>query len=422
MIYAVVALTIGMTLLLVWVAQNLSTGERNITYQIEPTHCVEESGFERVMGHLLGPPIDPDNRITFLSNGDEIFAAMLAGIRAAKRSVTMETYIYWAGSIGREFSEALAERANAGVRVHILLDWFGSAKIDSDTVRRMETAGVEVERYHPLRWYSLSRMNSRTHRKLLIVDGRIGFIGGVGIADQWLGNARNEREWRDSHFQLEGPAVAQLQAAFMDNWNKTRPEILQTDAYFPSLKSAGAAKAQVFKSSPREGSASMRLMYLLSIAAAKTEILIANSYFVPDDESVEALIRAQRRGVRVEIIVPGTHSDTAVTRRASRSRWGPLLESGVSIWEYQPTMYHCKVMVIDRSWVSVGSTNFDNRSFRLNDEANLNVSDRELAHQQLRAFEEDRSRSRQISFDEWQRRPRIEKVIDWLAGLFRSQL
>jgi cardiolipin synthase A/B len=265
-------------------------------------------------------------------------------------------------------------------------------------------------------------MNSRTHRKILVVDGRVGFIGGVGIADQWSGNARTPVEWRDSHFQLEGPAVAHLQAAFMDNWNKSRPEVLHSEAYFPALEPVGSMDAQVFKSSPREGSGSVRLMYLLAIAAARSQIKLANSYFVPDDETVAALLRAHERGAHVEIIVPGEKIDTAITRRASRSRWGPLLEAGIPIYEFQPTMFHCKVMVVDELWVSVGSTNFDNRSFRLNDEANLNVLDRELAAEQLRAFEDDKQRSRRITIEEWRHRPLREKVIETLAGLLRSQV
>ena len=422
MVWGAIAATFMGTLLLVLLVQNLSSNERKIVYEIPPIASVEDAGFQRIMGHLLGPPIDSHNRVTSLFNGDQIFPAMLAAIRAATRSITLETYIYWSGKIGREFAEALADRARAGVRVYILLDSFGSSKLDAAALQMMESAGVEIEWYRPLRWYSVARMNSRTHRKILVVDGRVGFIGGVGIADQWLGNARTPEEWRDSHFQLEGPAVAYLQAAFMDNWNKSRPEVLHTEAYFPPLEPVGSMDAQVFKSSPREGSGSVRLMYLLAIAAARSQIKLANSYFVPDDETVAALMRAHARGAHVEIIVPGEKIDTAFTRRASRSRWGPLLEAGIPIYEFQPTMFHCKVMIVDELWVSVGSTNFDNRSFRLNDEANLNVLDRELAAEQLQAFEDDKQRSRCITFEEWSHRPLREKVIETLAGLLRSQV
>jgi cardiolipin synthase A/B len=374
------------------------------------------------MSHLLGPPLVAGNRVQCLINGDQIFPAMLAAIRSATTTITFETYIFWSGEIGREFTTALSERAAAGVKVHLLLDWLGSEKLDRDSIAALERAGVEVERYRPLRWYNLSRMNSRTHRKLLVIDGRTGFIGGVGIADTWTGNAQSPEHWRDSHFKLEGPAVAHLQAAFTDNWMKTRAEVFNSEAYFPVLQPAGTTISQVFKSSPREGGDSARLMFLLSISAARRRILIANSYFVPDSRTIRALVGALERGVAVEIIVPGRHIDTKLTRRASRSLWGPLLKAGAAIYEYQPTMFHCKVMIIDESWVSVGSTNFDTRSFRLNDEANLNSMDQDFAAEQARIFFADRSRSHQVTLADWERRPWREKLTERLAGLFRSQM
>jgi cardiolipin synthase len=221
---------------------------------------------------------------------------------------------------------------------------------------------------------------------------------------------------------MEGPVVAQCQAAFMDNWLKTRSRVLHAEEYFPELKPQGSCRAQVFMSSPSEGSESARLMYLMSIASAGRSVRIANAYFVPDDLSVQTLVDACRRGVAVEIIVPGEHIDTAVTRRAGRSRWGPLLEAGVAIYEYGPTMYHCKVMIVDDLWTSVGSTNFDNRSFRLNDEANLNVYDADFARDQVQAFERDKERSRRVSLEEWKNRPLSERLKERTAGLLRSQL
>jgi cardiolipin synthase len=401
--------------------RNLVSPERKLDYRLQEL-ALEDPTFERCMAHLLGPPLVDGNRITSLFNGNEIFPAMLAGIRSAKTTITFETYIYWSGKIGSEFAAALAERARAGVRVHVLLDWIGSNRLDSASLTALQDAGVEVERYRPLRWYSLSRMNSRTHRKLLVIDGRVGFIGGVGIADEWLGNAESPDHWRDSHFQVEGPVVSHLQAAFADNWMKTHAEVFNAIEYIPALVAVGSSRAQVFKSSPREGGDSARLMFLLSISAARQRILIANSYFVPDTRTVEALIAARERGVRIEIIVPGRHIDTKLTRLASRSQWGPLLRAGIAIYEYQPTMFHCKVMVIDESWVSVGSTNFDNRSFRLNDEANLNAIDREFAEQQSQVFEADKKLARQVTLAEWEGRPWQEKLVETLAGLFRSQV
>jgi cardiolipin synthase A/B len=222
-----------------------------------------------------------------------------------------------------------------------------------------------VERYHPLRWYNLTRMNNRTHRKILVVDGRIAFTGGVGIADQWNGHAQSKDNWRDSHYRMEGPVVAQMQATFSDNWLKTKGKVLLGEEYFPELKPAGPSLAQVFKSSRGEGSESLRLMYLLSVASATNAIYLEAAYFVPDDLAIESILAARKRGVKVEIIVPGPHSDARLVQSASRSRWGDLLDGGVEIYEYQPTMYHCKVLIVDGIWVSVGSANFDNRSFRL---------------------------------------------------------
>jgi cardiolipin synthase len=418
LILVTILFTVGATLLFL----NLSAGEKNIKYEIRTSYSVKDPQFVHVMGQLLGPPLVDGNCITGLLNGDEIFPALLTAIRNAQKTICFETYIYWAGSVGKEVSEALCARSTTGVKVHVLLDWVGSGKIDHTLIDDMEAAGVEVERYRPLRWYHLSRMNHRTHRKLLIVDGQVGFTGGVGIADEWLGNADSPEHWRDSHFQLEGPAVAQMQAAFMDNWIKTKSTVHHEENYFPPLKPIGKALGQVFKSSSREGSESARLMYLLSIASAEKSILLANAYFVPDDLAVESLVAAKKRGVKIEIVVPGKHNDEPVVRRASRGRWGRLLEAGIEIFEFQPTMYHCKVMVVDGLWTSVGSTNFDSRSFRLNDEANLNILDAEFARRETENFADDRRRSKQITLAEWKRRPLREKATEYLAGLLRSQL
>jgi cardiolipin synthase len=404
------------------VVLNLSSGGKKIGREIDHDYGITDPQFVRAMGSLLGPPLLEGNRIEVLLNGDQIFPAMLAAIREARRTITFETYIYWSGEIGKAFAEALSERARAGVRVHVLLDWVGAGKIDDATIEAMEQAGVEVKKYRPLHWYNLARMNNRTHRKLLVVDGRIGFTGGVGIADIWQGHAQDPEHWRDTHFRLEGPAVAQMQAAFLDNWLKVQPRVLHGDDYFPPLDSAGGSLAQVFKSSFGEGSESTRLMYLVSIAAAKKSILLANAYFVPDSLAIEELVAARGRGARVEIIVPGKYIDSKVVRQASRGRWEKLLEAGVRIYEYQPTMYHVKVMVVDGIWSSVGSTNFDNRSFALNDEANLNVLDTAFAAVQEKIFEQDKLNAREITLEMWRNRPRTERIKEWLSGLLRAQL
>jgi cardiolipin synthase len=306
--------------------------------------------------------------------------------------------------------------------VHVLLDWFGSWKMDKASVAEMKAAGVEVEIYNAPRWDTLTQMNNRTHRKFLVVDGRIGFTGGAGIGDEWTGNAQDPQHWRDTHFRLEGPAVAQMQAGFMENWIEATGVVLHGEAYFPALAQRGPALAQVFVSSPGGGGESAQLMYLLSIAASAKTIRMSASYFVPDDVEVRTFVDALKRGVRVQIILPGPHTDSSVLRRASRSTWGELLRAGAEIYEYQPTMFHVKVIVVDDLWTSVGSTNFDSRAFSVNDEANLNVYDRDFAAAQSKIFAEDLKRSRRVTLEEWERRPWTEKLWEHTMGLLSPQL
>lgn len=417
-----ILITAFVTVLLTIFVLNLRTSEKHIRYAITHDFTVADPQFLRSMGKLLGPGILPGNRVKALQNGGQIFPAMLDAIREAKKSITFETYIYWSGEIGKKFSDALCERSLAGVKVHVMLDWVGCGKIDSKFLDAMKAAGIELERYHPVRWHTLTRINNRTHRKLLVVDGRIGFTGGVGIADQWEGHAESKDHWRDSHFQIEGPAVAQMQAAFTDNWVKTRARVLVGPDYFPDLKPEGDSLAQVFKSSRGEGSESVRLMYLLSIASAAKSIRLQAAYFVPDDLAIQTLISARRRGVKIEIIVPGPHMDEQIAQHASRSLWNELLDAGIEIYEYQPTMYHCKVLIVDDVWVSVGSTNFDDRSFRLNDEANLNIYDAAFAAEQAQFFEQDKSHSRLMTRSEFKNRSAFGKMCDELAGMLRRQL
>lgn len=419
---ATIVLTILLTIVVTIIALNLAGSEKKIQVRIAPLYGVDDAQFRRSMGSLLGPHFIDGNNVTPLVNGVEIFPSMLEAIRSAEHTITFETFIYWSGDIGREFAGALSDRARNGVKVHLLLDWMGSTKMDAALLKQMEDAGIEVERFHPVRWYTLTKLNNRTHRKLLVVDGKVGFTGGVGIADQWMGNAGDKEHWRDSHYRVEGPVVADMQSTFMENWLQTTGEVLHGPHYFPSLDSVGNATAQMFRSDPGEGSESVRLMYLLSIASARTSIKLSAAYFIPDDLSVSTLVEASRRGVHIQIIVPGSKVDTETTRRASRARWGPLLEAGIEMYEYQPTMFHCKIMVVDSVWTTVGSTNFDNRSFRLNDEANLNVYDRAFALTQLKDFEDDLRHTRQWTLAEYRNRPWYEKVWENAAELLRSQL
>jgi cardiolipin synthase len=350
-------------------------------------------------------------------DGDEIFPAMLGAVAAARSTINFETYIYWSGDIGRRFADALVERQRAGVRVNVLLDWLGSSKLDPQLIESMESAGIQVRRYHPLQWYALHRLNNRTHRKLLVVDGMVGFTGGVGIADEWSGHAQDPDHWRDTHYRVEGPVVAQMQAVFLDNWMKVSGKVLHSEEYFPPLAEAGDVRAQMFSSSPSGGAESMRLMYLMAITAAEHSIRLAGAYFVPDDRTIAALLDARGRGVRVQIITPGTHIDTETVRRASRARWGRLLEAGVEISEYQPTLYHRKGLITDDRFVSVGSTNFDPRSFGLNDEANLNVYDEAFAREQAASFDADLEHARRVTFEEWKERPLTAKIVEHAASL-----
>jgi cardiolipin synthase len=403
------------------VVVNLSLGDKKIEHVVPSLYGVEDAQFLRSMGVLLGPPLVNGNRATVLVNGDRIFPAMLDALRKARKTITFEMYIYWSGRIGKEFADVLSERARAGVKVHVMLDAVGSGKIDESYIDEMKAAGVQVERYNPPHFYTIGRLNNRTHRKLVVVDGVIGFTGGVGIADKWTGDAQDPDHWRDTHFAIEGPAVAQMQSAFMDNWTEVTGNVLHGEDYFPPLKPVGPDLAQIFTSSPGGASDSMQLMYLLSIAAAHKRIALSASYFVPGDVEVQTFVEALKRGVKVQIIVPGPIVDSDVVRRASRARWGELLEAGAEIYEYQPTMFHCKVMVVDDLWTSVGSTNFDNRSFAINDEANLNVYDSDFAKQQVVIFEQDLKRSRRITLEEWRNRPWHEKLWENTASLLGAQ-
>jgi cardiolipin synthase len=411
-----------LTLLAVFLVLNLSPGEKRIEEQLQHSYNTEDPQFLRSMGVLLGPPILEGNTVDVLLNGDEIFPAMLQAIHGARRSIDFETYIYWSESIGREFSAALIERARAGVKVNLMLDFIGSIKMEQKYLDEMRSAGVEVQRYHKPVWWKLARLNNRTHRKLLIVDGQLGFTGGVGIADQWRGNAQDKEHWRDTHFRVRGPVVGQMQAVFVDNWTKATGKVLDGADYFPALEKADGHKAQMFSSSPTGGSESMHLMYLIAITAAKTSIDLSSSYFVPDDLTVRALTDATRRGVKIRIITPGTDIDSETVRSASHSRWGDLLKAGITIAEYQPTMYHVKALIVDSLLVSVGSTNFDNRSFSINDEANLNVIDRGFAERQTDIFNDDMKRAKVITLQDWENRPLLKKAADQLASLIGSQL
>lgn len=418
----VIIATVLLTGFAVVFALNFVTSQKRLEHGLVHRYEITDPQLEREMGVLLGPGIVPGNQIDVLQNGDEIFPAMLEAIASAKQTITFESYIYWSGDIGGRFADALSERAQAGVKVHVLVDGVGAHKLEDSMIDRMKAAGVDFHWYRPLAWYHLGRINNRTHRKLLVADGRVAFTGGVGIADDWNGHAQDADHWRDIHFRMRGPVVAQVQAAFNDNWLKTTGRVLNGAEYFPELSEAGPSHAHLFLASASGGSESMQLMYLLAITAATKRIDLCAAYFVPDKLITEALLEARKRGVVIRVLVPGEHIDSESVRAASRASWGPLLEAGIEIHQFEPTMMHSKAMVVDDHLVSVGSTNFDPRSFHLNDEASLNIYDGELARKMTESFEADLKRAKQYTIEDYRSRPFSERVAEKIVVPVRSQL
>ena len=421
MIWTVV-ITVIVTVLAVVLAMNFVTPEKKINRKVEHRYNVSDPQFKREMSVLLGPAILAGNRVTDLENGDEIFPAMLGAIHSATKSVTFETYIFWKGDIAKQFADAFIERARAHVLVNVTIDWAGSSSMDKNLIKKMTDAGVHFQRYRPLRWYNLGRVNNRTHRKLLVVDGRIGFTGGVGIGDSWRGHAQDKDHWRDIHFRIEGPVVAQIQSVFNDNWIKSTGEVLNGAEYFPPLQPAGSMDAHMFLSSPAGGAESMHLMYLMMLAAAEHSIDLSAAYFIPDELIINALVAARHRGVKVRILMPGKNTDSDAARVASKATWGALLLSGVEMYEYEPTMFHNKMLIIDHQVVSVGSTNFDLRSFQLNDEASLNVYDVGFAKHMTEVFDRDMKTTERYTYDTWKNRSWKEKFVEKFILPIKSQL
>jgi cardiolipin synthase len=419
---ATIVITLLSTALVVALGINLATAEKRLLYRPRRLYSSRDADFRRALGVLLGPPFVGGNEVTTLIDGAEIFPAMLNAIEAAEISLTFETFVF-RDEIGKLFCKALAGAARRGVQTHVLLDWLGSRTMPPTMLSAIRDAGADVQLYHAPSWFHLGRLNNRTHRKLMIVDGKTGFTGGVGFGREWSDNREHPRDWRETHYRVVGPVVAQMQAVFVDNWIKATGRVLHGPEYFPPhLPAQGDMDAQMFGSSPVGGSESMHLMVLLALTAAHTSIDIENPYFVPDRLTVDALIDARRRGVRVRIVVPGRYTDARIGRWAAQGLYGVLLQAGIEIFEYQPTMIHCKVMVIDAEWTCVGSANFDDRSFRLNDEANLNVFSARLACEQIRYIDADIAQSKRMVLKHWARRPVSRRFYENLALLLRSQL
>ena len=387
--------------------------------EVSSLYSAASPEFRQSAGSLLGPNFVGGNSISTLINGDEIFPAMLSAIRSAKRSINLETYVFWDGEIAKQFTSALSERARAGVPVNLILDAQGTRKMGVENLTQLRGAGVRIVKYHSVFWPDPRRYNNRSHRKLLIVDGTVAFIGGAGIADLWAGNADSPKHWRDNHYKVLGPVVAQLQGSFVSNWIKTRGDVLHGAKYFPPLEDSGSLEAQAIRSGAHYEN--LDLMYLLAIASAKKTLRIENAYFLPDDLVRKELVEAAKRGVKIEIVVPGKKIDQKLVRSASKRHWPELIEAGIKIYEYQPTMVHVKLMIVDDTFVSVGSGNFDNRSIRLNDEANLDVLDRQFAAEQTRFFEMVKHRSREVALEEV-KGLHVGNPLDHLAGFFSPQL
>lgn len=397
------------------------TSARKLQEPIRVNYGPADAPFISAMGPIVGAEFMGGNRIETLVNGDQFFPAMLQAISEAKKTITLESYIWTSGHISNKFIEALSERARAGIKVRIIVDGMGTVKLHSSDRQRMRDAGIEIYGYGRQHWYEIKpNINHRTHRKLLIIDGKVGFTGGMCIDDTWQGNATHDKVWRETQMRVEGPVVRQMQAVFALNWMETTSHLMLGEDFYPPLEKAGSSSAQCFRSGPEEGPQYARLGYLFAIASARKTIDIANAYFVPDKLSVDMLVEARARGVRVRVIVPAIN-DSRMGRAAARSTWGELLKAGVEIHQFQPSMLHVKTMIVDEILVTIGSANFDNRSFSINDEVTLNVLDRDVAKKNLQIFAHDLSQSKQLTREEFESRPFYIKLADRFCGMFRSQ-
>ena len=395
--------------------------DKIIRHPIRTEYSVHEAAFQETISHHLHAPLVGGNEITELINGVEFYPALLQAIRNASTTIMFDTFIWPSGNISDLFFDALSERARAGVKVHCIVDGIGAFKFDRSDRKKLRKAGVELKIFNPVRPWNFWEWNHRTHRKTLVVDGKIGFIGGICIADEWMGDGDRPELWRDTEYRVEGPVVGQLQGIFMDNWTRCTSRVLHGTNYFPVLESRGSSTAQAFKSGPQDGAEQARLNYLYAIAAARKSIRIAHSYFVPDNLAIDMLVEAANRGVKIEIITPGI-IDWNIVRRAARSRWDRLLEAGVQFYEFQPAKYHCKVMIVDDAWVTCGSINFDDRSFRMNAEGNINIYDSEFAARQIKIFEEDKAQCIRIDPKRFRKRPWHIRCVENFWGLFRGLL
>ncbi len=377
--------------------------------------------FARLVSAMAGAPLRPGNRVVVMRNGTTL-GAMLEAIHSAKATIDLSSYIYWPGDISDRFSEALIERADAGVEVNVVLDGYGSAKLDGGRLDRLERSAVNVSIFRPPSWYQVRKLNNRMHRRILVVDGTLGFVGGVGIADVWTGDAEDPSHWRETHLRVEGPAVTDLLGGFLENWTEATGGLLSL-AHVPEIPPFDDGVAlQVTRSTPIGGPTATTQLYYAAIAGARERLWMTTAYFAPDRAFEDALFDAARRGVDVRILVNGQQVDKEVARQAGHRSYEKLLEAGVRIYEYDKTMLHAKVLLVDDCWANVGSGNFDSRSFDLDLEINVAIFDRGLQEELERHFDEDLGVSREIDLATWRRRPLHKRAAELATELSRQSL
>lgn len=392
-------------------------------YELADEIDVSSPQFLRASEALTGAPVSTGNDAELLINGERIFPALLETIAGAERTLNLETYVYWRGDIAAEVAEALCERAAAGVECRVLLDALGSAKMKRGLLRRMEAAGVAVRRFRPPKPYAIKRLTNRTHRRVLVADGRLGMTGGVGIAAEWTGNADDPDHWRDTHVRVRGPVVRGLQGAFAEHWLEATGEVLGGEDHLPEIEPVeGGGAMQLVRSAAGVGDTNAEALYYLAISSARRSIDLTAAYFAPRPAFTAALAEAAERGVDVRILVPGSHTDKEFVRTAGRAAYSTLIEAGARLFEYGPTMLHAKTLVVDGLWSSVGSINFDNRSFQLHDEATLGIWSEEFAGLLTESFEADLGRSERIDPAAWRRRGPGQRLREAATTLVRREL
>ncbi|HKO58280.1 MAG TPA: cardiolipin synthase [Thermoanaerobaculia bacterium] len=367
--------------------------------------------------------LEPGNQVQLLQNGDGFFPPLFRDIAAARQTVHIESYIWWEGRVCDELAALLARKAREGVEVRLLVDASGGHKMKKELAEEMARAGVKLVNFHPITLSTLGRLNNRDHRKMAIIDGRIGYIGGYGFAKEWTGHAQDKEHWRDTGLRVVGPVVNRLQGAFCENWVEQTGEVPAGEKYFPKPEAAGSTPAHVAYTSPTGSVSSVQVLFYLAIKSAKRELIIQNPYLLPSDDAMEALEEAVRRGVDVKIMVPGTKStDSPIVQHASHHHFGTLLKRGVKIYEYNKTLLHQKILIVDGLWSGIGSTNFDDRSFELNDEVTMGVVDPQIAAQLRAAFDADMRYAEERHLQEWANRSVWHKALDGLAYVARGQL